>query len=140
MKFYLVDDDTDMVDVMTVLLEAAGHTVFADIAALPAISRIVAKRPDCILTDMMMSEMNGLELCTEPRTRDELKRSAIIMVSAKTDEHWHNRATQAGADGFIEKPLNPETFVGEVEKIIADAEAMDGDAASASEQPLPGRR
>jgi len=139
-KFYLVDDDSNFVDVMTVLLEAAGHTVFADIAALPAISRIITKRPDCIITDMMMSEMNGLELCAELRTRDELKRAVIIMVSAKIDAHWHGRAKEAGADGYIEKPLNVETFVADVEKIIAGASRDGSDTPAAPEPSLPGRR
>ncbi|MBT3307449.1 MAG: response regulator [Alphaproteobacteria bacterium] len=140
MKFYLVDDDSDFVDVMTALLEAAGHTVFADIAALPAISRIVTKRPDCIITDMMMSEMNGLELCAELRRRDELKNTVIIMVSAKIDDHWRNRANEAGADGFVDKPLNVETFVGQVEEIIAGGPRKTSDAPAAPEHSLPGRR
>lgn len=140
LKFYIIDDDSDLIEMMTALLEAAGHTVFADIAAVPAISRIVSKRPDCIVTDLVMAEMDGLHLCRELRDRAELKDATIVMVSRKTDDHWRKRASEAGADGFIAKPLDPETFVSEVELIVAQSADREPGENDDPRDPVPGRR
>ena len=118
MKFYIVDDDTDAAKAMTVMVEDAGHAGIFNCAAVFSLPEILSLRPDCVLIDLMMAEMNGLELCEELRGRPELNGLKIIMVSAKAGEYWQERAREAGADGYIAKPLNPKTFVGQVHDIL----------------------
>ena len=118
MKVFIVDDDTDMVALMTALLAAAGHTVSSEITGSFAIPRIVSKRPDCVIIDLMMAELDGLELCEELRTRKETRGATLVMVTARDDEHWRARAEESGMDGYLTKPLNPETFVDQVQSIV----------------------
>lgn len=132
LKIYVVDDEAQIVEFMTVALESAGHTMFADISAVFAISRIVEKKPDCLITDLMMSELNGVELCKLLRQRSELKDLVIIFVSAQGSDYWKQRAVEAGADGYIVKPLRAESFVQEVEDIIRDAKSRPGNAPRAA--------
>jgi len=117
-NIFVVDDDQQMVDIMSVWLTMAGHDVAADTAASTALPQIATRRPDAILVDLMMAEVDGLELIGELRSRPETKSSAIIMVSARTDDLWTKRALAAGADGFVHKPLEQDTFVSTVERII----------------------
>jgi two-component system, OmpR family, alkaline phosphatase synthesis response regulator PhoP len=141
LKIYVVDDDAQIVEFMTVVLEAAGHTVFADISAVFAISRIVEKKPDCLITDLMMSELDGIELCKHLRGRDELKNLMIIFVSAQGSDYWKQRALDAGANGYIVKPLRADTFVNEVEGIIdAAAKSENKPPPADPDGQLPGRR
>ena len=138
LKIYIVDDDAELIEFMVLVLEAQGHRVFADIGAAIAIPRIAAKRPDVVLVDLMMPEVDGLELCRELRAKPELKNTAIVFVSARTEDLWRDRATEMGADGYIEKPLLAETFAELVENAVAAARA--GAEQPAAAGAVPGRR
>ncbi len=115
---FLVDDDRAMLDVMSLWLMTAGHNVASDTAGSTALPQIMQKKPDALLLDLMMAEVNGLEMIAELRARPETAKAAIIMVSGRTDEIWVKRAIDMGADGFIHKPLKQETFVVQVEALI----------------------
>lgn len=119
MKITIIDDDPDMVEVISLLLESAGHSVTSSPAGVNAISLIRKKSPDIIITDLVMAEMDGLELCREIRKDKTLDKTNIVMVSARTDTIWKQRAKDAGANGFIEKPIDVATFVRDVEALNA---------------------
>ena len=119
MKIVIIDDDPDVISVLELVLGEAGHSVTSSPAGVNAISLIRKKRPDLILTDLVMAEMDGLELCREIRKDKLLEKTKIIMISARTDEMWKEKARGAGADGYIEKPIDTATFVKDVETISA---------------------
>ena len=119
MKITIIDDDPDIVEVISLVLENAGHSVTSSPAGVNAISLIRKKRPDLILTDLVMAEMDGLELCREIRKDKLLEKTKIIMISARADEMWKEKARDAGADGYIEKPIDTATFVKDVESLSA---------------------
>jgi DNA-binding response OmpR family regulator len=85
MKVFIVDDDAQMVTLMTALLEAAGHTVSSEITGSYAIPRIVSERPDCVIIDLMMAELDGLELCQELRGRKETRGATLVIVTARDE-------------------------------------------------------
>ena len=118
-KIFVVDDDESMCKIMSAWLSAAGHMVKYDTAASTALPQLAAFEPDAILVDLMMSEVDGLELISELRARDELANAAIIMVSARTNDLWFERAEDAGADGYLTKPLDQSSFVEKVGAIVA---------------------
>ncbi|MHA1598247.1 MAG: response regulator transcription factor [Alphaproteobacteria bacterium] len=118
MKFYLIDDDWDMVQAMTALLEAAGHEVDSSVDAAAGLSAAVAKRPDAVLVDLVMADIDGLELCRKLKASPELTKSKIIMVTSKDHGMWRDKAGEAGADGFLTKPVNTDTFAAEIIEIV----------------------
>lgn len=122
-KIFIVDDDPDMIEVMTLALGARGHRVRSSVAGTDAIPKIAAQRPDCVLTDLMMAELDGLHLCAELRKRADLSAMAVIVVSARDNPYWQGRASEFGADGYIVKPIDPRTFAETVEGMIADKAA-----------------
>ena len=121
MKFFVVDDDTELTGMVAALLEARGHRVKWDTDAVGAIPEIAAFRPDCVITDLMMPAFDGEEFCRELRKRKDLDRTRIVMISARQNGYWADRARAVGADGYIRKPLDPLGFVDEVEAIVARA-------------------
>lgn len=116
MRIVLVDDDPDLIDVMSLALTQAGHTVTTAEGGVSALSDIRKRPPDLIITDLMMAELDGLEFCREV-AKDKSLETKIIMVSARTDALWKDRAHDAGAIGFIDKPIDPMTFADEVERL-----------------------
>ena len=118
-SFFIVDDDLDLIEFMTVVLEDAGHKVKSSVDGVPALSAINAMRPDCVLTDLVMADLDGLALCDEIRANKDLSATKIIVVSARAPEYWRDKAAAHGAQGYIAKPLDPETFAREVESLLA---------------------
>jgi len=117
---FIVDDDGLSAKVMTALLEDAGHEVTSTTDAATAFDKILELKPDCIICDLMMPEVDGLNLCKRVRETSDLDNAKFIMVSAKAYEFDQKRAFEFGANGYIRKPLNTETFSDRVNRILDD--------------------
>jgi CheY-like chemotaxis protein/phosphoribosyl 1,2-cyclic phosphodiesterase len=118
-KFYVVDDDPEVLTLLTRTLEAAGHRVEASPSSLAALKQIPMSRPDCVITDLLMPEMDGFELTRELRRRPELAELKIIVLSAKTYDFDRRRAKELGADGYLTKPFVRDTLLESIAGIIA---------------------
>ena len=119
MNFYLVDDDPDILAMLTRVLEGAGHRVEAAPSSLQALKQIPMSRPDCVVTDIMMPEMDGFELTRELRRRPELGGMKIIVLSSKSYDFDRRRARELGADGYIAKPFQRDTLLESIMEIVA---------------------
>jgi CheY-like chemotaxis protein len=117
--FYLVDDDPDILALLTRVLEGAGHRVEASPSSLQALKSIPISRPDCVITDIMMPEMDGFELTRELRRRPELRDMKIIVLSSKSYDFDRRRAKELGADGYLAKPFQLENVLESVDEIIS---------------------
>jgi phosphoribosyl 1,2-cyclic phosphodiesterase/CheY-like chemotaxis protein len=125
MKFYLVDDDPDVLALLTKVLEDAGHRVEASPSSLQAMKQIPVTRPDCVLTDLLMPEMDGFVLVRELRRRPELEHMKIIVLSAKAYEFDRRRAKELGADGYITKPIERTSLVESITAIMSSQVTVD---------------
>jgi CheY-like chemotaxis protein/phosphoribosyl 1,2-cyclic phosphodiesterase len=119
MKFFLVDDDPDILALLKRVLEGEGHQAESCLSSVDALVRIPAARPDCVLMDIMMPQMDGFELTRELRNRPELARMKIVVLSAKTYEFDRRRAKEMGADGYIAKPFARDTLLASILEIVA---------------------
>ncbi|HEY6822549.1 MAG TPA: response regulator [Burkholderiales bacterium] len=124
MNFYLVDDDPDILAMLTRVLEEAGHRVEASPSSLQALKQIPMSRPDCVITDIMMPEMDGFELTRELRRRPELRDMKIVVLSAKTYDFDRRRARELGADGFISKPFQRTTLLESIMDVVSSRVAV----------------
>lgn len=117
MRIVLVDDDPDLIEIMYLALQQAGHAVIAAPGGVAVLSEIHAHPPDLVITDLMMAEMDGLELCQAVRADKTLADTKVVVVSARINDFWKDRAKSAGAVGYIEKPIDPMTFADQVEQL-----------------------
>ncbi len=120
LRFHIVDDDPAVVAMVEQLLRAAGHQLTASTESRTAVADSVERRPDCVLLDIMMPEIDGLELCRRLRQDESLQSTKIIMVTAKAFKFDERRALEVGADGYILKPIRPGTFVSQLERIVSN--------------------
>ncbi len=120
MKFYLVDDDPDILALLKMVLVKAGHTVETNESSQQALKEIPAARPDCVITDLMMPEMDGFELCRELRRRPDLGTMKIIVLSAKSYDFDRRRARELGADGYIVKPIVTDTLLASIDEFVSE--------------------
>jgi len=119
MKFFIVDDDPDTLALVSRLLTGAGHEVIVRASSAGAIRDIPEARPDCVITDLMMPGMDGFELTRELRAKPALAGLKIMILSAKSYDFDRRRAKEMGADGYITKPINRETFLQSVNDFVS---------------------
>ena len=117
-RIFIVDDDQDVITLMTTLLEARGHKVRSNLVGDQAIPQIVEMRPHCVLVDLMMAAIDGYALAAELKKRQELAATKFVMVSARTGPMWSEQSRRAGLNGYITKPLDIATFAQQVEAFL----------------------
>jgi CheY-like chemotaxis protein len=100
----VAEDHTDSREALQALLEAHGYAVTIAVNGREAIERAQSARPDLILMDIMMPEIDGLSATRELRGRPELDAIPIIAVTAM--EGGRERALEAGCDDHITKPID----------------------------------
>lgn len=124
LSFLIVDDDPDMVAAIAALLGAAGHDTHTETDPGNTMTTIRQRRPDCVLIDIMMPGIDGLELVAAIRADPDLPAVKVVVVSAKAYEFDRKRAYKLGADGFITKPIDVSKFVATVQTFVDDKIAM----------------
>lgn len=119
--FFIVEDDPQWIELYKNLLEEDGHKVsWIDKSEL-ALEEIEKLQPDCILCDLIMPRLDGLELFQKVRTSKTIKEPYFIIITSKQYQYDVRRARELGVDGYINKSaIKSETFVSEILEIIAD--------------------
>lgn len=105
-SFVIVDDDQDILDILKLQMELEGHQVRAFRSSTEALTSILENPPDCLVTDIMMPDLDGVELTKRLRAESRLTDLKIVVLSGKIYQTDKDRALEAGADGFIAKSRN----------------------------------
>jgi uncharacterized protein (TIGR02266 family) len=103
-KILVVDDAPMFREIETVFLGRSGRILTA-CDGTDAFAIAQRERPDLLLTDLSMREMDGDELCRRVRHDPDLRRTPVIIVTSSGSPEEHERAVRAGADGVVSKPL-----------------------------------
>jgi len=120
MKFLIVDDDPIILKLMQAVLEESGHSVKPYESSLQALREIPMDRPDVVISDVIMPEMDGFELCRLIRSRPDLAAIKVIMCSSKSYDFDRRRAKELGADGYIVKPIQRDTLLRLITEILSN--------------------
>lgn len=119
-RVLLVEDNEQNRYLLTFLLERAGHTVISARDGLTGIELAAAQTPDLVLLDIQLPVMDGHAVAAALRQREALRATPIIAVTSYAMVGDREKSLAAGCDGYIEKPIDPETFVAEVEAVVAE--------------------
>jgi two-component system response regulator FixJ len=114
---YVVDDDEAVRDSLALLLEARGYTVRSFASARDFLAAAPSLRPGCLITDIRMPEMDGLELQTQ--LIEHALPFPLIVITGHGDVLLAVRAMKAGAIDFIEKPFAAETILNSAATALA---------------------
>lgn len=134
---YIVDDDPAVRDALGLLLQSVGlaHICFAD--ARTMLAHPISTGPCCLVTDLRMPLVNGIELVEALRTREA--NIPAIIISAHGDIKQAVRALKCGATDFLEKPFNDQDLLDAINAALKLA-TNDPASRSALEESLPPRR
>jgi two-component system cell cycle response regulator len=123
-RVLVVDDDPVNLDLMVYLLNAFGHTPLRANGGAMALEMVLATEVDLVLCDIQMPGMDGFELLH--RLRETRKRHPpVIGVTALAMVGDREKILAAGFDGYMAKPISPETFVQEVERYLSVSQRAD---------------
>lgn len=117
MKFLLIEDNEQNRYLLTFLLENGGHSVVSAADGPAGLVMAREHRPDVVLLDIQLPTMHGYDVAEALRSMPELDTTPIIAVTSHAMPGDRDQALAAGCDGYIEKPIDPETFVAEVEQL-----------------------
>ena len=114
----VIEDDPDVGEVFLLALENAGYTVAVVETVSKALSVVFQKLPDLIILDLLLPDMNGLDLIRYIRKQHPDRHVPMLVVSGASGGFQMNRALEAGADGFLSKPVAVDELVNAVNSAV----------------------
>jgi two-component system, sensor histidine kinase and response regulator len=118
MKILVVEDSRTQAESLRYILEKKGYGVTLATNGRDAMKQIGAGRPDLVLTDIVMPEMDGYELCRQIKSDGDLKSIPVIIVTQLFDPVDVIRGLEAGADNFIIKPYEPKDIEARIHEVM----------------------
>lgn len=115
----LIEDNENNRYLATYLLEAGGYKVVYALDGPSGISLANEMVPDLILLDIHLPGMDGYEVARELRQPGKLQRVLIIAVTSYAMVGDQEKVLAAGCNGYMEKPIDPDTFVSEIEEYLS---------------------
>ncbi len=114
----IVEDDEAIITLLTYTLEKEGYTTIITKDGEEAIALIDEYKPDLVLLDWMIPGKNGIQICSYIRSKIEVKKTPIIMISARTEEEDRVEGLERGADDYIVKPFSAKELVARIQAIF----------------------
>ncbi len=132
-KILVVDDEPKLVRVVSEYLEHDGYRVVSAGDGREALDRFRQERPDLVVLDLMLPELDGLEVCRRIRQDSGVP---IIMLTARAEEVDELIGLELGADDYVTKPFSPRTLLARVRSVLRRAVPAEGSEAPLSLGPL----
>jgi two-component system, OmpR family, alkaline phosphatase synthesis response regulator PhoP len=117
-KILLVDDEPDILEIVSYNLSQEGYQIFTAENGREAIVKAKKHIPHLIIMDVMMPEMDGMEACEVIRKMPELSNVIITFLTARSEDYSMVAGFDAGADDYITKPIKPKVLVSKVKGLL----------------------
>ena len=114
-KILIVDDDTNIAELISLYLQKEGYDTYEVYSGKQAVEAYGQYRPDLVLLDVMLPEMDGYDVCKEIR---KTSKTPIIMLTAKCDVFDKVLGLELGADDYIAKPFDPKELIARVKAVL----------------------
>jgi CheY-like chemotaxis protein len=119
-RILIIEDNPTNMSLMVYLLKAFGHGVLEAVNGEVGLVTAQNELPDLVLCDLQMPGIDGYEVARRIKLDSSLNMIPLVAVTAYAMVGDRDKVIAAGFNGYIPKPINPETFVGEVEAFLRD--------------------
>src|SRR6185369_9894152 len=124
MKILIVEDDANSRTYLERALKSQGYSVESAANGVAALERAKQLRPDLIISDILMPEMDGFELCRRVKADEQLRSIPFVFYTATYVEQKDEKLAMAlGAARFLIKPMEPENFFSAIKAVIDEYQA-----------------
>ena len=117
-RILLVDDEKDILEFLSYNLEKEGFAVSTALNGRVAIEQAKKSKPDLIILDVMMPEMDGITTCAEMRLIPQLESTLILFLTARSEEYSELAGFEAGADDYVTKPIKPKLLISRIKALL----------------------
>ncbi|MBD2499467.1 response regulator [Anabaena azotica] len=117
-KILIVEDSPSELELMSHYLQDSGYNVIKAAGAKEAMEKAVSENPDVIVTDVVMPEMSGFELCRSLKKNPITEKVPIVICSSKNLEIDRLWAMKQGANAYITKPYTREHLLGTIKSVV----------------------
>ena len=117
-KILLVDDEKDILEFLSYNLKKESFDVRTCLNGEQAIEEARKFKPDLIILDVMMPEMDGITACSEIRKISDLKDVLILFLTARSEEYSELAGFDAGADDYVTKPIKPKLLISRIKALL----------------------
>ncbi|MEL6975847.1 MAG: response regulator transcription factor [Bacteroidota bacterium] len=117
-RILLVDDEPDILEIVSYNLTTEGYEVFTAKNGAEGVAKAKKKHPHLIILDVMMPEMDGIEACEILRGTPGLENTIITFLTARGEDYSQVAGFDAGADDYITKPIKPKVLVSKVKALL----------------------
>ena len=117
-KILVVDDEKDIQEFIEYNLKKEGYEVFLANNGIEAIEEAKRIKPDLILMDVMMPQMDGIQACQQIKANPSLNKIFIVFLTARAEEYSELAGFDAGADDYIAKPIKPKLLLTRLSAIL----------------------
>jgi len=124
-KILIVEDEVDIAQLVKLYLEKDGFRPTIAKTGVEGLKLVKADRPDMVILDLMLPEMDGLEICKKIRTSLDTALLPIMMLTAKAEESDTIIGLELGADDYVTKPFSPKVLVARVKALFRRLERAD---------------
>ncbi|MCL4530327.1 MAG: response regulator [Chloroflexi bacterium] len=138
-KILIVDDDIDTLRLVGLLLQKQGYEISAATSGEQGLSKALNEKPDIILLDVMMPDMDGYEVARRLRKNPTTKSTPVLMFTAKSQLDDKVTGFEAGADDYLTKPTHPAELQAHVRALLARVGARNVDEVETSQHEHHGR-
>ena len=128
-KILIVDDDPDILEALTMILEARGYQVVTAQDGVEGLANLKAEKPNLMILDLLMPKMDGFAVCKElqdPRWSKYRDIPIIILTSVREEASRRRYELETGleldVDDYLEKPISPDTLLDRVEQLLKKKE------------------
>ena len=117
-KILLVDDEPDIIEILSYNLMKEGYQVFSASNGEEALVQVEKVKPHLIILDVMMPVMDGIETCEIIRKDKRYQETVIMFLSARSEDYSHVAAFDVGADDYVNKPIKPKVLKSKVNALL----------------------
>ncbi len=117
-KILLVDDEKDILEFLSYNLRKESFTVSTALNGELALEEAKIFKPDLIIMDVMMPEMDGITTCAQIREVSDLKDVLILFLTARSEEYSELAGFNAGADDYVAKPIKPKLLISRIKALL----------------------
>ncbi|MBL7827564.1 MAG: response regulator transcription factor [Saprospiraceae bacterium] len=117
-KILIVDDEPDIIEFLQYNLKKEGYQVVSANDGKQAIAVANEEKPDLIILDIMMPEMDGVETCRQLRSQPEFADTPIAFLTARDEDFSQIAALDAGGDDYVTKPIKPRVLTSRINALL----------------------
>lgn len=123
-RILLVDDEPDLVQLVSLRLATAGYEVTAAYDGQQALEQVKLSNPDLIILDLMLPKLDGYKVCRLLKFDPGTKKIPILIFTARAQAEDIKLATECGADAYLTKPFEAQILLDKLKELLSRAQAV----------------